>query len=130
MFIKEINVHKRNKDSKIYLDIFNNTLTFDLKQLKVLLEPYKLTFNKHVKADGLIVITTKEIDAAAGGDSLDKALRNLAKTLLVLTEHYYETFSTRRQMPQTIKFPLLYVLKILLCEDIQEIIDTCIKERN
>jgi antitoxin YefM len=98
----------------------------NVEHIKSLLNDYHFIAVKFTEEDASITLSLNELDIVANGSTLKLAKQELAKNLLEYAEEFYQDFAFWSKAPNR-KSHIPYVLKILLYEDMEELISdiTC-----
>lgn len=103
----------RNTD-KIFLS--------NISLIEELLNHIKFTFGKVKEDDGSYTIWLNEIDLVDNAETLEKAIKEIAKQLLEYSEEYYNDFDTWHNAKNR-KHHYPYVVKVLLKDNLDDIIN-------
>jgi antitoxin YefM len=93
----------------------------NVEHIKSLLNDYHFIAVKFTEEDASITLSLNELDIVANGSTLKLAKQELAKNLLEYAEEFYQDFAFWSKAPNR-KSHIPYVLKILLYEDMEELI--------
>jgi antitoxin YefM len=93
----------------------------NVEHIKSLLNDYHFIAVKFTEEDASITLSLNELDIVANGSTLKLAKQELVKNLLEYAEEFYQDFAFWSKAPNR-KSHIPYVLKILLYEDMEELI--------
>lgn len=123
MLIKNLDSLELNKRSCNPKNIF----ICDTSIIKAMTDQYQFTVWSSIDDDGFTTIRTLEIEAGASSMKVEEAYNSLARILVGIAMHRYHEIATRKNVPNDYIKTIPYLLKILICEDEQEVIDICLK---
>lgn len=121
MYLNTIKAIDDNNKILIHGDMF----ICDLKMLKRILEPFKLTTNRYTNDDGSMTVSVKELGLEVWGRDKVRLFNNLANEIVRESKYYYVNATVGSYLEKYNEI-VPYVLKVLLCEDEKEVLETCL----
>jgi antitoxin YefM len=97
----------------------------NVEHIKTILQDFTFTAEKFKEDDGSITLSLRELDLISNGKTEASAKKELAKNLQEYAEEFYQEYAFWSKAPNR-KTHVPYVLKVLLCQNLDELISEII----